>query len=90
LKPDGTWLAKEIRCWPTWEQNRKNPMLAMFYGFSVTACLASATSQPGGAGLGTVGLHGEQLRAMAEAAGFSRFKIHDVEDPANLYYEIRI
>jgi 2-polyprenyl-3-methyl-5-hydroxy-6-metoxy-1,4-benzoquinol methylase len=90
LKSDGTWLAKEIRCWPTWEQNRKNPMLAMFYGFSVTACLASATSQPGGAGLGTVGLHGDRLRAMAETAGFSRFNIHDVEDPANLYYEIRI
>ena len=90
MKPDGTWLAKEIRCWPTWEQNRKNPMLAMFYGFSVTGCMASAMSQPDGAGLGTVGLHGELLQAMAEAAGFSRFAVHDVEDPANLYYEIRV
>jgi len=26
---------------------------------------------------------------MAEAAGFGRFTVHDVEDPANLYYEIR-
>lgn len=90
IKFDGTWLAKEIRSWPTWEQNRENPMLAMFYGFSVTGCLASATSQPDGAGLGTVGLHGDLLRSMAETAGFSRFTIHDVEDPANLYYEIRI
>jgi 2-polyprenyl-3-methyl-5-hydroxy-6-metoxy-1,4-benzoquinol methylase len=90
VKPDGTWLAKEIRCWPTWEQNRKNPMLAMLYGFSVTGCMASATSRPGGAGLGTVGLHGDLLQAMAESAGFSRFKVHDVEDPGNLYYEIRI
>jgi 2-polyprenyl-3-methyl-5-hydroxy-6-metoxy-1,4-benzoquinol methylase len=90
VKPDGTWLAKEIRCWPTWEQNRKNPMLAMFYGFSVSGCLASATSQPGGAGLGTVGLHGDLLQSMAETAGFSRFNIHDVGDPANLYYEIRV
>ena len=89
IKPDGTWLAKEIRCWPTWEQNRNNPMLAMLYGFSVTGCMASATSQPGGAGLGTVGLHGDLLEAMARAAGFSRFTVHDVEDPANLYYEIR-
>jgi 2-polyprenyl-3-methyl-5-hydroxy-6-metoxy-1,4-benzoquinol methylase len=90
VKPEGTWLAKEIRCWPTWEQNRANPMLAMFYGFSVTGCLASATSQPGGAGLGTAGLHGDLLRQMAETAGFARFTTHDVEDPANLYYEIQI
>lgn len=89
IRPDGTWLVKEIRCWPTWEQNRRNPMLAMFYGFSVTGCLASATSEPGGAGLGTAGLHGELLQEMAEEAGFSRFVMHDVEDPANLYYEIR-
>lgn len=89
LAPEGTWLVKEIRCWPTWEQNRKNPMLAMFYGFSVTGCLGSGTSEPDGAGLGTAGLHGERLRELTEAAGFTTFVVHDVEDPANLYYEIR-
>jgi 2-polyprenyl-3-methyl-5-hydroxy-6-metoxy-1,4-benzoquinol methylase len=89
IADDGTWLVKEIRCWPTWEQNRKNPMLAMFFGFSITACMASATSEPGGAGLGTVGLNGEVLEAMARQAGFTRFQVHDVDDPANLYYEIR-
>jgi hypothetical protein len=90
VKDDGTWLAKEIRCWPTWEQNRRNPMLAMFYGFSITSCMASALSEPGGAGLGTVGLHGDLLRSMAEDAGFGGFVTHDVEDPANLYYEITV
>lgn len=90
LRPDGTWLAKEIRCWPTWSENRKNPMLAMFYGFSVTGCMASATSEPGGAALGTVGLHGDLLQEMANAAGFAGFTTHDVGDPANLYYEIRL
>lgn len=89
LTADGTWLVKEIRCWPTWEQNRKNPMLAMFYGFSVTGCLGSGTSEPGGAGLGTAGLHGELLQDMVSAAGFGTFEVHDVDDPANLYYEIR-
>jgi 2-polyprenyl-3-methyl-5-hydroxy-6-metoxy-1,4-benzoquinol methylase len=89
IGPDGTWLVKEIRCWPSWEQNRKNPMLAMFFGFSISACMASATSEPGGAGLGTVGLNGELLESMAREAGFSRFAVHDVDDPANLYYEIR-
>lgn len=90
VRSDGTWLAKEIRCWPTWEENRRNPMLAMFYAFSVTGCMASATSEPDGAGLGTVGLHGDLLREMAAEAGFSRFTTHDVGDPANLYYEIRV
>jgi 2-polyprenyl-3-methyl-5-hydroxy-6-metoxy-1,4-benzoquinol methylase len=90
VKDDGTWLAKEIRCGATWAENRRNPMLAMFYGFSITCCLASATSEPGGAGLGTVGLPADLLRSMAEAAGFGRFVPHDVDDPANLYYEIRV
>lgn len=89
VKEDGTWLVKEIRCSPTWAENRRNPMLAMFFGMSVAACMASATSEPGGAGLGTVGLDGETLEAMARDAGFTRFTVHDVEDPANLYYEIR-
>lgn len=89
VREDGTWLVKEIRCWPTWEQNRRNPMLAMFFGFSISACMASATSETGGAALGTVGLHGELLESMARDAGFSRFTVHDVDDPANLYYEIR-
>ena len=89
IAPDGTWLVKEIRCWPTWEQNRQNPMLALFYGTSISACMASATSEPGGAGLGTVGLNGELLESMARDAGFTRFAVHDVDDPANLYYEIR-
>lgn len=88
VREDGTWLVKEIRCRPTWEQNRRNPMLAMFFGFSISACMASATSEPGGAALGTVGLHGELLESMARDAGFSRFTVHDVDDPANLYYEI--
>ena len=89
VKPDGTWLVKEIRCAPTWAENRRNPMLAMFFGMSVAACMASATSEPGGAGLGTVGLNGELLESMASDAGFTRFRVHDVEDPANLYYEVR-
>jgi hypothetical protein len=65
-------------------------MLAMFYGFSIGGCLASATSEPGGAGLGTVGLHGELLAEMGLAAGFARCTTHDVGDPANLYYELTV
>ena len=86
---DGTWLVKEIRCGDDWAGNRRNPMLAMFLGFSIASCMSSALSEPGGAGLGTIGLPPRALEQLARDAGFSRFRMHDFEDPANLYYEIR-
>jgi 2-polyprenyl-3-methyl-5-hydroxy-6-metoxy-1,4-benzoquinol methylase len=89
IAADGTWLVKEIRCADTWAGNRRNPMLAMFLGFSIASCMSSALSEPNGAGLGTIGLPPRALEHLARAAGFDRFKIHDFEDPANLYYEIR-
>jgi 2-polyprenyl-3-methyl-5-hydroxy-6-metoxy-1,4-benzoquinol methylase len=89
IKDDGTWLIKDIRCADTFEANRKNPMLAMMYGFSIEGCLASATSEPGGAGYGTLGLPPSAMEALCRAAGFTRFRVHDFEDPANLYYEVR-
>lgn len=89
LGDDGTWLVKEIRCEDTWAGNRRNPMLAMFLGFSITSCMSSALSEPGGAGLGTIGLPPQELEQLARDAGFTRFRVHDFEDPANLYYEIR-
>jgi SAM-dependent methyltransferase len=89
IADDGTWLVKEIRCDDTWAGNRRNPMLAMFLGFSVASCMSSALSEPGGAGLGTVGLPPRVLQRLVGEAGFTRFRVHDFEDPANLYYEIR-
>lgn len=89
LDDDGTWLIKDIRCSDSWEQNRRNPMLAMFYASSISACMSSALSEPGGAGLGTVGLTPTLLERMVRDAGFTRFRVHDFEDPANLYYEVR-
>jgi hypothetical protein len=47
------------------------------------------TSEPGGAGLGTLGFHPELAERMCREAGFSRFTRHDFDDPANLYYEVR-
>ena len=89
IAADGTWLVKEIRCDDDWAGNRRNPMLAMFLGFSIASCMSSALSEPGGAGLGTIGLPPRALERLARDAGFSRFRVHDFEDPANLYYEIR-
>jgi len=89
LKPDGTWLIKDIRSTPDFKKNMRNPMLAMFYGFSVSACMSSALSEPGGAGLGTLGFNPEVAERMVRAAGFTRFKPHDFDDPSNLYYEVQ-
>lgn len=86
---DGTWLIKDIRCDDSWAANRRNPMLAMFFGFSVTTCMSSAMSEPEGAGLGTVGFTTQVAERMVREAGFTRFTVHDFQDPANLYYEVR-
>ena len=89
LDGDGTWLVKDIRSGPRWQDNLANPVLAMLYGTSVACCMSSALSELGGAGLGTLGLPPDRLRQMCETAGFTRFEVHDFEDPANLYYEVR-
>ena len=89
IKPDGTWLIKDIRSEPRFEDNLGHPMLAMFYGFSVSACMSSALSEPGGAGLGTLGFNPEVAERMTREGGFERFTLHDFDDPANLYYEVR-
>jgi 2-polyprenyl-3-methyl-5-hydroxy-6-metoxy-1,4-benzoquinol methylase len=87
---DGTWLLKDIRSTGDFETDKRNPMLAMMYGFSVASCLQSAMSEPGGAGLGTLGLHATAARELCEAAGFGSFTVHDLDDAANLYYEVRV
>lgn len=89
IKPDGTWLIKDIRAGATWADNQRNPVLAMMYGTSVATCMSSALSEPGGAGLGTLGFHRERAEQMCREAGFTRFAVHDFDDPANLYYEVR-
>jgi hypothetical protein len=61
----------------------------MLYGNSVASCLPSRLSEPGGAGLGTLGLPPSRLERMCRQAGFTGFQLHDVGDPANLYYEVR-
>ncbi len=87
--PDGTWLIKDIRSTPDFKDNLRNPMLAMFYGFSVSACMSSALSEPDGAGLGTLGFNPDVAERMVREAGFTRFALHDFDDPSNLYYEVR-
>ena len=89
LADDGLLLVKEIRCTGDFEQDRRNPLLAMMYGFSIASCLQSALSEAGGLGLGTVGLHHDRLSELAAAAGLETVVQHDPGEPNNLYYEVR-
>ena len=90
LRPDGTWLLVDIKALDTFEENaRKNPMASLMYGISVLSCMSSALSEPGGAGLGTLGLSESTARSMAAAAGFTRFRRLDIDHSVNAFYEIR-
>lgn len=87
---DGWWLVADIKGSGDFESDRKIPVLPYMYGMSVFYCMSSALSEPGGAGLGTLGMHSALLEQMVTAAGFTRFTVHDHEqDPTNRYYEIR-
>jgi SAM-dependent methyltransferase len=88
---DGTWLLVDIKARDSFAENvRKNPMASMMYGTSVLSCLSSALSEPGGAGLGTLGLPASRARAMTAEAGFTRFRQLPVEHPVNAFYEVRV
>jgi 2-polyprenyl-3-methyl-5-hydroxy-6-metoxy-1,4-benzoquinol methylase len=89
IRADGALLIKDIRGGATWQDNQRNPLLAMMYGTSVAHCMSSALSEPGGAGLGTLGFHRQLAERMCREAGFAHFAVHDFDDPANLYYEVR-
>ena len=90
ITDDGWWLVADIKGRGDLESNRKIPVLAYMYAMSVFYCMSSALSEPGGEGLGTLGLDPARLEEMAGRAGFTRFRCHEVElDPTNWYYEIR-
>jgi len=55
----------------------------------VMSCMSSALSEPGGAGLGTLGLSATRAEQLARDAGFTRFRPLDIDHPINALYEIR-
>jgi 2-polyprenyl-3-methyl-5-hydroxy-6-metoxy-1,4-benzoquinol methylase len=90
LADDGIWLIADIKAKGSYEANvEKNPMAAMMYGTSVLSCMSSALSEPGGLGLGTLGLHEELAREMTAKAGFTRFDPLDLGHPVNAFYVVR-
>ena len=90
LAEDGTWLLVDIKARETFAENvERNPMASLMYGISVLSCMSSALSEPGGAGLGTLGLSAAKAEQLARDAGFTRFRQLDIDHPINALYEIR-
>lgn len=90
LADDGMWLLVDIKALDTYAANvERNPMAALMYGFSVLSCMSSGLSEPGGAGLGTLGMSESKAREIASNAGFTRFRRLAVDHPTNAFYEIR-
>lgn len=89
IKPDGVWLIADINGAPTFEEQLANAQTPLFYAMSVLSCMSSSLSEPGGAGLGTLGLPEPAMRALVESAGFTRFRRIDLPHPINAFYEVR-
>ena len=89
IKPDGIWFIADINCGATVEENLENPIAPMLYMNSLFSCLSSGLSEPGGAGLGTLGLPERKMKELVERAGFTRFSRLDLPSPINAYYEAR-
>ena len=87
IAADGVWLIADINGQPTFEENARTPLASTFYAMSVLSCMSSALSEPGGAGLGTLGLPEPAMRELTRAAGFTRFRRLDLKHPVNAFYE---
>ena len=91
IKPDGVLVIKDIKCSDKFEENLANPFSPALYGISVLICMSSALSQPGGAGLGTMGFNPVLGEQMTKASGFSSFSHLPIEeDIFNNFYEVRV
>ena len=90
IDDDGIWLIADIKAQPDYASNvERNPMAAMMYGTSVLTCMSSSLSEPGGLGLGTLGLHSALLEQLARDAGFEQFEPLDLGHPVNAFYVVR-
>jgi SAM-dependent methyltransferase len=89
LQEDGTLAVSEIAQPEALAEKLAHPAAPMLYGFSLGICLQCGLSEPGGAGLGALGLSEAVLRDLGTRAGFTRFRRTDVADPFNAYYELR-
>ena len=91
LADDGVWMVADIRARNGLEENREYPLVSLLYGMSLFYCMSSAMSEPGGAGLGTLGLTVDVFEELLTAGGFSSVDTREFKiDPLNRYYEVRV
>ncbi|MDW3219105.1 MAG: class I SAM-dependent methyltransferase [Acidimicrobiales bacterium] len=91
LADDGVWFVADIKTRGGLEDNRKIPVLPLMYGMSILYCMSSAMSEPGGAGLGTLGLTEPVFGELTAAAGFGSVDAREFDvDPLNRYFEVRV
>jgi len=91
LADGGVWFVADIKTRGGLEENRSIPVLPLMYGMSILYCMSSAMSEPGGAGLGTLGLTEGVFGELTAAAGFSSVDTREFDiDPLNRYFEVRV
>lgn len=73
--------AGNIRHTPDWA--------ALGYAYSYSLCMSAALSEPGGAGLGTLGWPQALAEKMLHEAGFGRFEVLDWESELQAFYLAR-
>ncbi len=86
LNDDGVLFIVEPKAADRLEDNR-NPVAAMFYGFSLFHCMTQSLAR-GGPGLGTC-LGPAGTERLAREAGFSDFRLLEIKSMTNLFYAAR-
>jgi SAM-dependent methyltransferase len=86
LRADGVWLLVEPKAGDRIEDNL-HLVGRVFYSASTAICTPASRAQPGGACLGAQA-GPQRLRAVTEAAGFTRFR-QAVDSPFNLVLDVR-
>ena len=87
LAEGGTYLMVEPKVDDRLEANRGNPFAKLMYAISCLHCVPQSLAQ-GGEGLGACWGPG-RAREMAAQAGFSRFDVLPVRNPALAFYALR-
>ena len=91
LVTGGDWLVSDIKAGPDFDSNKRNPVRALMYSMSVAYCMNSALSEPGGAGLGTLGMHIGKLTELAGIAGFGEPVAYEFDfDSTNRYFHLSL
>ncbi|KAJ8612811.1 hypothetical protein CTAYLR_002019 [Chrysophaeum taylorii] len=76
LKPNGVWILGDIAALDSTRANiTNNPRAATYFAFSTCLCMACALSEPGGAGLGTLGFTIPVAMDILTTAGFTKVKV---------------